>query len=300
MAAGKKVLVTSEERWQLERTAASPTSPQRDALRARIVLGLADGVSGADLAESLNTSRQAVSRWRGRWMTNGLAGLQDTPGRGRKSSLDEAILHRVLQVENTVNPEGGKWSTRAMARLTGVSHMTIHRLWSAYDLQPHLRSVQEAIPTRQWNEILEGQCHPISVTEGVEMPHVAVRQSNGGRRSANAIASIIMLGQSHLHIAARPWNASQTNKRGAGHGGDIETAIRTKFMGNLTTSKDAKGKKGPVQGGGGPVVVVLEESVAKDLFLALAQALGAPIDKKKKKKKKKKDKGGGKKAGPVK
>ena len=62
--------------------------------------------------------------------------------------------------------------------------------------------------------------------------------------------------------------------------------------------KGKKGKKGVYKGEGGPIYVVLEKECAMDLFLALAQALGAPFDKKKKAKKKdkkpkgkKKDKG---------
>jgi hypothetical protein len=54
-------------------------------------------------------------------------------------------------------------------------------------------------------------------------------------------------------------------------------------MGN--TKKGSKGKKGGGGSGEGPVFVVLERDTAMDLFLALAQALGAPIDKKKKAKK---------------
>src|SRR5947199_7787808 len=67
------------------------------------------------------------------------------------------------------------------------------------------------------------------------------------------------------------------------------------LMGNTKTSKGPKGKKGKKgdihEHGGGPIYVVLEKETAMDLFLALAQALGAPIDKKKKGKKKEKGKG---------
>lgn len=61
-------------------------------------------------------------------------------------------------------------------------------------------------------------------------------------------------------------------------------------------SKNGKGKGKGSYTGGGPVVVVLDEYTAKNLFLALAQALGAPVNKKKGKKGKKgkkSSKGGG-------
>ncbi|HEV2840841.1 MAG TPA: hypothetical protein VGW39_05905 [Chthoniobacterales bacterium] len=60
--------------------------------------------------------------------------------------------------------------------------------------------------------------------------------------------------------------------------------------------KDGKGKKGGYRpGGGSPIAVVLDEKTAKDLFLALALALGYPIDKKGGKKGKKGKKAKGKK-----
>jgi peptidoglycan hydrolase-like protein with peptidoglycan-binding domain len=66
--------------------------------------------------------------------------------------------------------------------------------------------------------------------------------------------------------------------------------------------KGGKGKKGGYRKGG-QIIVVLEEYCAKDLFVQLAAALGAPVDWKKKGKKGKKGKNGkngknGKKGGP--
>ncbi len=36
-------------------------------------------------------------------------------------------------------PESGlsQWTTREVARRTGVSHTTVHRIWKAHDLKPH-------------------------------------------------------------------------------------------------------------------------------------------------------------------
>jgi len=60
-------------------------------------------------------------------------------------------------------------------------------------------------------------------------------------------------------------------------------------------SKSGKGKGGGYPDSDGPVIVVLDPITAKNLFLALAQALGAPIQKKGTKKGKKGKKGKGKK-----
>ena len=70
--------------------------------------------------------------------------------------------------------------------------------------------------------------------------------------------------------------------------------------GKYTKGKYKKGKKGGYYGEGGSVVLVLDKECAMDLFVALAQALGAPIDKKKKAKKKDKKQKGKKQKGKVK
>lgn len=138
MPVGKPVSLSAEQLKTLERIVAAPTSAQRDVLRARIVLAIAANHSHQEVARELKTSIRTVSLWRGRWNREGVAGLRDAPGRGRKRRLERAKLEQVLQVSKRPNPEGGPWSTRAMARATGLSHMTVSRLWRAHDLKPHL------------------------------------------------------------------------------------------------------------------------------------------------------------------
>ena len=138
MPAGKSISVSSKEREILERTVNAPTSAQRDVLRARVVLELAKGRSNESVAQELKTSTRTVTLWRGRWSSSGLKGLLDAPGRGRKRWLEKAKLDQVLQVSKQRNPEGGPWSTRAMANYAGVSRMTVARIWRAHDIKPHL------------------------------------------------------------------------------------------------------------------------------------------------------------------
>jgi transposase len=138
MPAGKLVSIDEEQRKILERIVGAPTSPQREVLRARVVLTLCKGRGNKSVARELGTSVRTVSLWRGRWNRAGLAGLRDAPGRGRKKRLEKAKLAQVLRVGATPNPEGGPWSTRAMARASGLSHMTVARLWQAHAIKPHL------------------------------------------------------------------------------------------------------------------------------------------------------------------
>ncbi len=66
-----------------------------------------------------------------------LDGLADRPGRGRKASIPEDKVARVL-IEATRPPEGRRrWSVRSMSRHVGVSASSVQRLWSSNDLKPH-------------------------------------------------------------------------------------------------------------------------------------------------------------------
>ncbi len=54
------------------------------ARRAQIILLLADGVTITDIAATVGMSRRHTYKWIQRFMQEGLAGLEDKPGRGRR------------------------------------------------------------------------------------------------------------------------------------------------------------------------------------------------------------------------
>lgn len=130
--------LTPEERTVLRRRLAARTSSQRDALRARIVLMRADGQREADVAKAVGTSINTVSLWSKRFEEQGLKGLEDAPGRGRKPSLPPEKIRKVI-AEVTRPPQGRtQWSTRSMAAAVGISHQSVHSIWKKNDLKPHL------------------------------------------------------------------------------------------------------------------------------------------------------------------
>jgi transposase len=131
------VIVSDQQRKQLEEIAEAPTSSQRAAFRARIILGLAQGRSAQAVADEVKTSLASISKWRGRWSRMGFAGLEDSPGRGRKPSLSPKAKGRALSLAPTRAPHGGLWSVRAIARETGLSKSSVHRLWAAHAIAPH-------------------------------------------------------------------------------------------------------------------------------------------------------------------
>src|SRR5271154_2118687 len=77
------VVLTEEQRVELERRAAAYSGPFRDVMRAKAILYAADGESNQEIAERLDVSRQAVSDWRRRFCQDGLLGLEEKPRSGR-------------------------------------------------------------------------------------------------------------------------------------------------------------------------------------------------------------------------
>ena len=83
------VSLTEEERKHLESLIRAGSTPQAFAFRARVVLRAADPDQPPNLqiAAELECSRHTVARWRGRYLLQGLAGLQDAPRPGRPRSF---------------------------------------------------------------------------------------------------------------------------------------------------------------------------------------------------------------------
>lgn len=82
-AAAPPLRLRASDRQQLEAVVRKRTAPQRDVLRARIILLCADGVPHRQIKRELHTSVDAVVRWRGRYEQEGLDGLKDRPRPGR-------------------------------------------------------------------------------------------------------------------------------------------------------------------------------------------------------------------------
>lgn len=131
--------ITSQERQELEKWAQAHSTPRQWALRARIVLLAAAGVSNSEIARRLEVSRPTVLSWRKRFADERLAGLTWVrPGRGRKPAISAEQVRRIVDATLHTKPEQAThWSCRTMARAQGVSSATVQRIWDAHGLQPH-------------------------------------------------------------------------------------------------------------------------------------------------------------------
>ena len=76
------LVLTDEERAILQSWANRPTSAQRLALRARIVLACADGTDNKAVAKALRITAHTVGKWRARFVEDRLEGLADEPRPG--------------------------------------------------------------------------------------------------------------------------------------------------------------------------------------------------------------------------
>ena len=137
MRVAAKVELDDRARKALLKLSRSKKTSVRLAQRASIVLLAADGLQNQEIASLLGIGRVPVSRWRERYIAQGLAGIErDLPRGAPPRKIDVAHL---IDLTTQSKPENAShWSTRTMAAELGVHSVTVSRHWRATGLQPHL------------------------------------------------------------------------------------------------------------------------------------------------------------------
>ena len=132
------LIVTDVERSTLEGLARRARTAPQVARRARIVLACARGLDNQTVAKKLRVSAQTVGRWRARFVARRVDGLFDEPRPGVPRTIPDVQVDAVVTRTLETTPRGAtQWSTRTMARASGMSPTTVHRIWRAFNLQPH-------------------------------------------------------------------------------------------------------------------------------------------------------------------
>ncbi len=133
-----ELVLSDDERSTLERWCRRAKSSQALAVRCRIILACADGLSNVEVAERVAVNRMTVGKWRSRFLHDRLGGLldEDRPGRPPSIALDRVEDVVVATLEQTPR-NATHWSRTSMADRSGLSKSTIGRIWRDFGLKPH-------------------------------------------------------------------------------------------------------------------------------------------------------------------
>ena len=117
------------ERQELMSLSARRNTGQALALRARIVLACADGTQNKQVAAALDVDVDTVSKWRRRFAEHRIDGLQDEPRSGTPRTIDDARIEAtIVRTLESLPPGATHWSSRGMARASGLSVSTVQRV----------------------------------------------------------------------------------------------------------------------------------------------------------------------------
>jgi transposase len=144
------LIVEAGDREKLTLLARRPKTAQRAAIRSKIVLRAAEGLSNQEIARQLSITGSTVGKWRERYRLHGMKGLADdsrpgTPRRITDAKVEEAIT-RTLE---SMPAAATQWSTRSLAKDVGLSQSAVVRIWRSFGLQPH-RSETFKLSTDPW------------------------------------------------------------------------------------------------------------------------------------------------------
>jgi len=132
-------LALSSEEWsELKALVARRKTAQALAIRARIVLACAEGSQNKEVAAKLRVDEGTVSKWRRRFVERRIDGLHDEPRPGAPRTIDDARIEGVIvKTLESLPADATHWSSRGMAKESGVSISSVQRIWRAFGLQPH-------------------------------------------------------------------------------------------------------------------------------------------------------------------
>lgn len=131
-----EIALSLEVREELERVVRAPTTSQRDALRAGIILRSAQGIPDSHVAKELEIDPHTVRKWRRRFIANGMIGLLDAPRPKESLRLSDVKIAEIVKMTLERKPKSAThWSTRLLAKETGVSQSMVSRIWRAFHLR---------------------------------------------------------------------------------------------------------------------------------------------------------------------
>jgi transposase len=132
------LILTDDERVRLDSLAHRSRTAPHLARRARIILACTEGLDSTVVAKRLRMSQTTVCKWRGRFVRERLDGLYDEPRPGTPRQISDEQIEQVIVRTLEETPRGEThWSSRGMAKASGLGRTTIQEIWRAFGLQPH-------------------------------------------------------------------------------------------------------------------------------------------------------------------
>ncbi len=140
MVSGKPspIQLSADEQAMLNGRVRRRKITRADAQRAEIILRAADGENNCEIASGVGVTRQTVRLWRERFARHRLDGLDDEPRCGAPRKIGDDRIEEIVTKTLEAKPsDATHWSTRGMAKASGISASSVHRIWQAFCLQPH-------------------------------------------------------------------------------------------------------------------------------------------------------------------
>jgi len=132
------LVLTTDEQAHLEQVQSHPGTAQAVARRAAAVLLCARGLDNKAVARVLGLGQATVGRWRQRFITQRLAGLADAPRTGAPRTIRADVVSAIVVATRESRPApAAHWTTREMAKRTGLSASSIGRIWRAHGVLPY-------------------------------------------------------------------------------------------------------------------------------------------------------------------
>ena len=122
------VFPTAKERTELEVLGRSQKAQHRKRQRARIVLMASDGAATREIARTIGCTIGTASKWRVRFASKGLAGLEDAGERGAEPKYGPEHNARILALLDQKPPAGyANWSGPLLSAALGDIH--VQHVW---------------------------------------------------------------------------------------------------------------------------------------------------------------------------
>ena len=125
-----RLVLTAEQRTELESRVRSRRGRADAARRARVILLIADGHSYHAITTMTGCSSRTIALWKRRFEEKGLSGLAARHHGSKPSVLTPTLEAKILAWTKRSPPHGAThWSTRSLGRHLAVQHTIVARAW---------------------------------------------------------------------------------------------------------------------------------------------------------------------------